>query len=1126
MRLLSRLPLLALLALGGTAPAASDDFLPPEELEADHALTFAFPTPHVAWARPYAGGRAKVLFFTRGMGTHPRECVELMQRFAIDGRAAFWEKIIDSQDEHWHGGRSGEERIRVLLAEPWDAFVFAGGVTPARLGNECQVRLLTKIADEGAGLVIVGEDDGRILLPAHRAEAPWALAGGSGAAFSVGKGRALRLPARPAIPYQEGWQARDESWHEALGRAVLWAARKEPAARLDIAAPAGVPLGTPPAFTLALSGQAGAGARLEASIRRPLDGPLALAPRPAAEAMTLSCPPLPAGTYHLDARVVGGSGVVTWCTFPFAVDSPRTVKAVALTSGWAEIGGRLTGSVELAGPALPGETVRLRLLDPQRRELVRQELPAGLAFDLPVTAWMPMLVTVEAQVLAGGAVAASSSTYFNVCKRGRDRFNFLMWDCPTGTLAPYAEQSLAGHGVTLQLGSNNPPAMVAANGISWVPYATRMTAVKNAAQGMKLGPVDWNDQAAVTKHTAELAKKYQPSRQHGVFVYSLGDENDTRGCTTAPQDLAAYREFLRARYPSLAELNAVWATTFAAWDEVGLSSPTDNEEEESFKAGRWPRWYDRQAFKSWNYLRVCRAYRQAFAGMDPQAKTGFEGAGEFARGDDLDGIVQAMDFWSPYPGTADEVAGSIAPRTMPRANWMGYTKDPGSLLGKYWRMVMLGMDSAWWWRWDAIGRFHGWLAPDLRPYPAVQEILDDTRAVREGVGDWMLRSEREHDGIAILYSYPSTFATRIGEKANAYESAHKEALRCLRNLGLEPRYVTDGMLRRDAAAALKPFRTLLLVRADALGEAEIAAIRAVAAAGGAVIGDLRPGVFDDRCRARSAGALDADLGIAAPATAGIVRQLGADAGLAAGAAAQRAGDGSPLLITRAGGKGTFVLLNASLTAKPGKEALVTALAARGHTARIGIAGKDGRRPAGVWTQRWRNGEVELLAVLAADKHLGDHSITGATLADGDGIEVAISLPETRTVFDLRAGRTFGLTASLATTLRPNRVTLFALLPAQPAPARWIAPAGPIAPGTQPILRLTAPGRGGPRPFRVTASVDGRDLPWASCNLLAGADGAEVVLPVAYNDPTGDWHICAHDQLTGLDAIIDIRIGGK
>jgi hypothetical protein len=43
------------------------------ELEVDHALTFEAETPHIQWARPYAGGSLRVLFLTDGRGTNPRE---------------------------------------------------------------------------------------------------------------------------------------------------------------------------------------------------------------------------------------------------------------------------------------------------------------------------------------------------------------------------------------------------------------------------------------------------------------------------------------------------------------------------------------------------------------------------------------------------------------------------------------------------------------------------------------------------------------------------------------------------------------------------------------------------------------------------------------------------------------------------------------------------------------------------------------------------------------------------------------------------------------------------------------------------------------------------------------------
>ncbi len=69
------------------------------ELEIDHALTFDFSTPHTEWARPYAKGKVRVLFFTDGTGVNSRECVELMQRFDIDAKAVFWIQAGDDSKQ-------------------------------------------------------------------------------------------------------------------------------------------------------------------------------------------------------------------------------------------------------------------------------------------------------------------------------------------------------------------------------------------------------------------------------------------------------------------------------------------------------------------------------------------------------------------------------------------------------------------------------------------------------------------------------------------------------------------------------------------------------------------------------------------------------------------------------------------------------------------------------------------------------------------------------------------------------------------------------------------------------------------------------------------------------------------
>jgi len=121
------------------------------ELEVDHALTLDFPTPHTDWAQPYALGTTRVLFFTDGRGTNPRECVELMQRFDIEAEAVFWARIIDSSRTHWHGGETGEQRMLDLLAQDWDCYVFLG-LGLGDMSAEQQYKLLKPVT-EGAGIV-------------------------------------------------------------------------------------------------------------------------------------------------------------------------------------------------------------------------------------------------------------------------------------------------------------------------------------------------------------------------------------------------------------------------------------------------------------------------------------------------------------------------------------------------------------------------------------------------------------------------------------------------------------------------------------------------------------------------------------------------------------------------------------------------------------------------------------------------------------------------------------------------------------------------------------------------------------------------------------------------------------
>jgi len=503
------------------------------ELELEHSLSTDFVTPHTRWARPYARGRMRVLMFCNGRGTVPREGVELMQRFDVAVEAVFWARIVDSTKQGWHGGEAGLARMRRLLAKPCDCYFFLG-IPPKDLPSEMLYKVLKPVS-EGAGLVLAGTDDRRILKPERQLRPlPEFLRGVVGAAaFRVKNGRGVRLPRRPRLDYDVGWQTTYEYWQEGLGRALLWAAGREPKASLTLS------IARPTLERRALHAETvtlrwknperrplkiAAWFRRQDGVRIPLEPVETSAETGEARRST---PRLRADTWHLDAIATSPRGVEAWATAAFTVSAERSVKAVALERDWGEVGERIRGSVELAGKPLAGERLVVNLRDRRDRILTRMELAEDRRFDFPVQAWLPMLVRVEAVVSDRDGEVSCGWAYFNVVKRHRGRFNFLIWDVPRDTLAPYAEASLARLGTTLQLSGGAPPRVVAAYDIAWVPYTTRILESHTKDGVMK--PFCWNDAAKVAAHVKALAEKYRPARQHGVFVYSLGDENHVRG---------------------------------------------------------------------------------------------------------------------------------------------------------------------------------------------------------------------------------------------------------------------------------------------------------------------------------------------------------------------------------------------------------------------------------------------------------------------------------------------------------------------------------------------------------------------------------------------------------------------
>ena len=906
----------------------------PGEVEAISTLTLRYQTPHIKWARPYARGPVRVLYLIdspfEGMFTRAREAVELMQRFDIELDAAFHYRFGDGD---WFGGEAGRRRLmRLVRDNHYDVYVFQD-LSPKTLPTVDGVNvfaLFQRRALDGAGVVLIGVE------PEQQAEGEDAPAPDPRHGVPARVRRLVRFDARPDVPYGIGWRQAYEQWMVQLGRAVLDSADRSPLLEIDITVADTIARGELPgdAVRLTLRGDAPADTRIELTLRGMDDSTRHFAgfELPHRE-HTLALPTLAAGTYFVDAIARSSRGIEGFASTRFNVAASARVDAVTFDRAWAEPGERASGTVRVTGD-MTARRVELRLIDRFGRVLESQPLAAGdeagvypFAFD--VEHWMPMLVRADAAIVeAGDVLVARLDTSFNVTKRHREKFNFIMWDFPnTETLGPYAAETMQRNGVTAITTSRPPSDLAAAYEMAWVPMTGGLIRTGPHAEG-------WHSDNVASYFIGRMKEV----RYHGVLAYSLGDEGPVAGAGVKEAAMNAYRAYLRAQYDGdIAELNAAWGEAYDSFEDVALLDPDEANEQAAYDTRRYPRTYDRRLVMTDNYVQLCIRHREQLKAFDSQSMLGFEGQVLVPRRGDPYKIVREMDFWAPYGGPMDELLRSLTidrPDFI-RANWMGYHRSADGLTNKYWRMVLNGANSAWWWMWTTIGAWEGFLAPDLGAFDHVQAFVDDTQPMRDGLGQLLRASRMQDSGVAVLYSMPSTYAVTVEpmQSYGDYEPNHQALHTILNDLHINFRYI-DARQIHNGEIDLADFKVLILSQAVALSDADAKAIRAFVDRGGTVIADIRPGVFNEHLVPHDRGLLDDVFGVAGDVRKPAMRAdtAGADASLLAwedaiidpalrvdgGGAMGSVGD-TPVGIVHEFGNGRAVLLNMAMASFPARQ---------------------------------------------------------------------------------------------------------------------------------------------------------------------------------------------------------------
>lgn len=1157
-----------------------------QEVELEHSLKTSLVTPHFQWAKGYVKGPIRALFFIYSgsydgtwadEGTRLREVIELSQRFDVNADAVYFG---GSGDKKWdfHGNKFGADRAEKLLQKPYQLYVI-GGFPLAKLPAKMQYEILNQVA-QGAGLLCCGPgsefltDKRKLATPPYLTEALPTLPdpgdsthtksknlGEYAATYKLGKGRGVWLrygsvSLTPTNQFSYRGLHEIDYWMLLVGRAAQWAAGLEGEVQFGTVLgkqPAHVPLLGGKAGDVTLSSTGNVSGTLALQLVRAEDGQVTTLGETPVQVvqgvptiMPVNAPKLRAGDYYVNAVVRSKRGAETFGAGTLIVDSDYGVENVTVDQAFIEQGSTLDGRATVRGNAPEGSVLRVRFRDSYDRILAQQDFPVKAGQTYPFTykagPFDTILMRVEAVLLSGKTEVEQKTAQFNVPKRRQGQFNFVMWDAPNDCLGYYAWRKLQEAGMNTDLvgsfGSAKDPVqprkVLEACDASVIPYSTRIQDPKDENGYMQ--PVCWNDEPKVTEYVNNIVQAQRLQREKGVFVYSLGDEGVTLGCCVHPACLAAYRKWLQGQYGTIDKLNDSWSTKYASFEEVNLLDPKDNLEGASSKTN-FPRWYDRQAFARYNLMQFSGRFVEAYKTIDPLAMTGFEGTGGF--GDDYDSICSINPFYGPYPSLGDDIVRSIYSRERVRSNWMGYSKTGDALSDAAWRMVMKNMDSCWYWMWSGIGNWIGYIRPTFDFWESTQDLCDEMKPVREGLGDLLLKVQPTDSGIAVLYSLPSALSTSLENTKdfNTTQADHEMWTQLTYDLGLDYRYVTTKLLTPELLKQ-RGVKVLWLPLSQALSVQEAQTIRQFVQDGGTVLADVRPGVYNEHCKPLAQGMLDDVFGIKRAArgkSANGPVTLKGDLGgqkldltldLARvdpdtqlnGAQALGMADKTPVLLVNKLGKGQAILLNFTTNLPKPEDpladqtrALLRAVYnAAGVKGVVGLAAPNGKPLPTSESRVWRNGDGLVFGSWQQMRNAW-FSPTSGTVG-GAPVPVKATLPQPLHVYDLRQQKYLGKVAAVDQKLRWGRANFFLALPYKiGATTVTLSPATPKA--GQPLtatIKLGLPAGAQEKLAVYVEVIDpaGNKPLWGRRPLVVENGKATYEVPVAFNDQPGKWTIRA------------------
>jgi len=907
-------------ALSGLTATGTEGRLPGDSI---NEIRLGYVTPHIEWARPWAGGRLRV-FFILPHTSAAREAVELAQRLDIE---VFGEAVIDSahlgSESRYiapiEGTRPEEKvaRLRRKLQSGYDAFVI-GNVHWDVFPAEIQYRILKQVA-EGAGLVIVYAARLRSEMLKHKLAGPaaeiargvpWAglrffrerlaadarltpqnVAEKTITAARFGKGRIVVLDYRtrsatvyggfgltPHEEYTFESAASYEGYHMLVARALLWSAGRGPEVRFEnwpdepMTTPVEALPGQAVDIELAATDAVPAHLSVHLTVRNMWNETEWASRRDAvvgADRKTsaeFALPALPAGDYFADVVVRSLRGIENFGAFTLRVTAgnPHITQLTPAKDGW-EQDEAVSAVVRLSDSAPEGARLRCSLRDNYGRVFERWFVPiAPGAREATVSRSPARAVSLCGRLRVGveirGRLLDRKETVFYVRRHPLDRYPLQLREYPV--LIWGTLPGILGHFAYTQLRNAGFTAVLTHVG-------------DKGAVGRRLA----RDDLMIVPYCARVGTRFPIGGKGPVcFADSAFREAQKKAVQAKAAPLRTVAPLVYSLgdenfIPSDAGTHPADKPAFAAFLRRRYGSIERLNQVWGTRFAKFAEAVEFQPRKG-TPAQFARDYEfdgfrkwqyaefhHFLAGSIRETNPDARVGAEGSQPGDLEETVRGLQFWGPYRRLRyNTLLRSVAPRELVRGNWFG-----GYLSQR--RDPLALPDFVW----QAL--FDGNNLIEYFCISTAERIFDTGfnfgewnqrfrpafQEIVDGLGQLAAASEADLDGVALLHSEGSTYTQRW-MPASDYNKSHEAWLQVFSDLGVQASYVTT---RQMLAGRLRrgDIRVLVMPAISALSDGEAAEVRRFVEGGGVVIADDPPGLFDGFGRPRPHGVLDDVFGV-------------------------------------------------------------------------------------------------------------------------------------------------------------------------------------------------------------------------------------------------------------------------